>query len=212
MSGSGSGESSGTYVSNFYATLTPEQKQEMQMLLSQGEAGPSQAAAASPAPSEESSTNPFYDVDPEGNIIANRKGRVVMDRLYSLCQRHFGDRLLKKWSEQSADLKQQIVGTLRDEFPQEVEFDTKEVHKHMSLWIRHRRDTMRRAYRDGLSKPHWCSRTGWTQIKNDERTPDKYKVQKDVADVRMHGVGNHKLGSSGKAGLQASMVSDSELL
>ena len=101
MSGSGSGESSGDYVKNLYSTLTPEQKTQLQSMLSQDEAGPSQAAAA-PAPTEESSTNPYYDVDPQGNIIANRKGRVVLDRLYSLCQRHFGDRLFSTWSEQPA--------------------------------------------------------------------------------------------------------------
>ena len=70
----------------------------------------------------------------------------------------------------------------------------------------------RRAYREGLSKPSWCSRSDWNRVKADERTPDKYKIQKDAAAARMHGMGNPRLGSSGKAGLQASMVSELTVL
>lgn len=199
---------------DFYTMLSPKERQRMKALcLSEGESDQQDRGFVSMDMPSEESTNIFYDLDEDGSIIMDIRGKVVINRLHDLTLKYFGHDLFNSWEQQDQGDKDKILDILYREFPQPNRFNDKWAKTSMCTHIRHKRQSLRRLCSKGKKRPGWASKKDWEKVVYESKhpNPERFKQQREATKSRLNLLGQSHLGSGGKANMHAQFVSNSLL-
>lgn len=152
----------------------------------------------------------YYDIDEDGGVISNAKGKRVLSRMRELMGIYFPDDILTDWRRQPRSSKETVLEALHREFPNPMDcrFRDDTMLSAMNQALKSRRGSARTAERDGARKPPGLSPEDWRRVTDERRTyPNRWDQQREANRVQQSTTGISRFGSGGKANFLYKFVS-----
>ena len=152
----------------------------------------------------------YYDIDEDGDVISNRKGKWVFARMRELMWVYLLDDILTHWRRQPIESKDVIIDILHREFPNPPSFKFKKIHMlaYMNHVLKSRRGMARHAIDEHSTKPPGLSMDDWKRVLEEHRRhPNRWEQQREANHIQQETTQIFQLGNYGKAHFYAKFVS-----
>lgn len=152
----------------------------------------------------------YYDLDSDGGVVSNTRGKRVISRMRELMGVYFPDDILTDWRRQPDDSKNAVLDALHRQFPNPMNYRFKKevMLSAMNQALKSRRGTAREADREGARKPPGLSDDDWRRVHDERRTfPNRWEQQREANRIQRTTTGISRFGSGGKANFLYKFVS-----
>ena len=111
-------------------------------------------------------TGNSYTCNALGDIVENRQGKEVLQKMHEYLFTVFRRDVLVKWDDIQESKKNYLIELLCSEFPQppHLQFDASRMLKKAAKIMRSRRSELNDRVRDGRDRPTWCDEDLWEEL------------------------------------------------